>query len=213
MKMTGEPIHFPTAEEWRTWLEANAAIEEDVWLMISKKHAGTPSITLQEAMQEAICFGWIDSQMQPIDEERYALRFTPRRKTSNWSERNKGWGREAHRRRTDDGGRAREDRGSQAERPVGSGLTEGRFISRVRWVAFKGSTIPFPIPPTLWLSCSEARAARPSQDRYQQRPQAAGTPARTRARFRAALRGSSVTRRRPPLRRSRPRPPRGTRPA
>jgi uncharacterized protein YdeI (YjbR/CyaY-like superfamily) len=91
MNMTGEPIHFPTAEEWRTWLEANAATEEDVWLMIYKKHAGTPSVTLQEAMQEAICFGWIDSQMQPIDEERYALRFTPRRKTSNWSERNKGW--------------------------------------------------------------------------------------------------------------------------
>ena len=66
-------------------------IEEDVWLMIYKKHAGTPSVTLQEAMQEAICFGWIDSSMQPIDEERYSLRFTPRRKTSNWSERNKGW--------------------------------------------------------------------------------------------------------------------------
>ena len=91
MKVTGRPIHFATAGEWRTWLEANHATEHDVWLMIYKKHAGTPSVMLQEAMQEAICFGWIDSSMQPIDEERYALRFTPRRKTSNWSERNKGW--------------------------------------------------------------------------------------------------------------------------
>ena len=91
MKMTGKPIHFATAEDWRAWLEANHPTEEDVWLMIYKKHAATPSVTLQEAMQEAICFGWIDSSMQPIDGERYALRFTPRRKTSNWSERNKGW--------------------------------------------------------------------------------------------------------------------------
>jgi uncharacterized protein YdeI (YjbR/CyaY-like superfamily) len=91
MKMTGRPIHFATAEEWRAWLEGNHSSTEDVWLMIYKKHARTPSVTLQEAMQEAICFGWIDSQMQPIDGERYALRFTPRRKTSNWSERNKGW--------------------------------------------------------------------------------------------------------------------------
>jgi uncharacterized protein YdeI (YjbR/CyaY-like superfamily) len=91
MKMTGQPIPFATAEEWRVWLQENHATKEDVWLMICKKHTGTPSITLQEAMQEAICFGWIDSQMQPIDGDRYALRFTPRRKTSNWSERNKGW--------------------------------------------------------------------------------------------------------------------------
>jgi uncharacterized protein YdeI (YjbR/CyaY-like superfamily) len=91
MKMTGEPLHFATAEKWRRWLERNHATEEDVWLMISKKHSETRSVTLQEAMQEAICFGWIDSSLQPIDGERYALRFTPRGKTSNWSERNKGW--------------------------------------------------------------------------------------------------------------------------
>jgi uncharacterized protein YdeI (YjbR/CyaY-like superfamily) len=91
MKMTGQSLAFATSTEWRAWLEQNHAIKEDVWLMISKKHAETPSVTLQEAMQEAICFGWIDSSMQPIDGDRYALRFTPRRKTSNWSERNKGW--------------------------------------------------------------------------------------------------------------------------
>ena len=91
MKMTGQPIPFATAEEWRVWLEQNHAIAEDVWLMIYMARSATPSVTLQQAMQEAICFGWIDSSMQPIDGERYALRFTPRRKTSNWSERNKGW--------------------------------------------------------------------------------------------------------------------------
>lgn len=91
MKMTGEPLHFATAEKWRRWLERHHATDDDVWLLISKRNAETPSVTLHEAMHEAICFGWIDSSMQPIDGERYALRFTPRRKTSNWSERNKGW--------------------------------------------------------------------------------------------------------------------------
>jgi uncharacterized protein YdeI (YjbR/CyaY-like superfamily) len=91
MKMTGRPLHFTTVDEWRTWLKANHATQDEVWLMIYKRHAETPSVTLTETVEEALCFGWIDSQMQPIDEERYALRFTPRRKTSNWSERNKGW--------------------------------------------------------------------------------------------------------------------------
>jgi uncharacterized protein YdeI (YjbR/CyaY-like superfamily) len=91
VKLTGQPLPFRTSEEWRAWLEENHATAADVWLMIYKKHAETPSVTLQEAMREAICFGWIDSRMQPIDEGRYALRFTPRRKTSNWSDRNKGW--------------------------------------------------------------------------------------------------------------------------
>ena len=91
MKMTGEPLHFATAEKWRGWLERHHATDDDVWLLISKKHAETPSVTLHQAMQEAICFGLIDSSMQPIDGGRYALRFTPRRKTSTWSERNKRW--------------------------------------------------------------------------------------------------------------------------
>lgn len=89
MKRTGPPLHFTIAAEWRAWLEENHATEGGVWLTISKKHAGTPSVTLSQTVEEALCFGWIDSSMQPIDDERYALRFTPRRKGSNWSERNK----------------------------------------------------------------------------------------------------------------------------
>jgi uncharacterized protein YdeI (YjbR/CyaY-like superfamily) len=89
MKMSGRPLHFTTAEEWRAWLDSNHATEGDVWLMIYKKHSGTTSVTVDRSVEEALCFGWIDSSMQPIDEQRYALRFTPRRKGSNWSERNK----------------------------------------------------------------------------------------------------------------------------
>ena len=80
MKMTGDPIHFVTAEEWRSWLEGNHATEDDVWLMIYKRRSATASVTVDQAVEEALCFGWIDSSMQPIDEDRYSLRFTPRRK-------------------------------------------------------------------------------------------------------------------------------------
>jgi uncharacterized protein YdeI (YjbR/CyaY-like superfamily) len=89
MKMTGEPIHFTTAEKWRSWLEENRASQDGAWLLIYKKHSETPSVTVDQAVEEALCFGWIDSSMQPIDGDRYALRFTPRRKGSNWSDRNK----------------------------------------------------------------------------------------------------------------------------
>jgi uncharacterized protein YdeI (YjbR/CyaY-like superfamily) len=91
MEMTGDPVPFPTPNAWRSWLEEHHAGEDDVWMMIAKKHTGVPSVTLAQAMKEALCFGWIDSAMQPIDDQWYALRFTPRRAESNWSARNRGW--------------------------------------------------------------------------------------------------------------------------
>jgi uncharacterized protein YdeI (YjbR/CyaY-like superfamily) len=69
MKMTEEPIHFAAVENWRSSLEQNHATEADLWLTIYKKHSETPSVTVQEAMREPICFGWIDSSMEPIDEQ------------------------------------------------------------------------------------------------------------------------------------------------
>ncbi|MGH2554467.1 MAG: YdeI/OmpD-associated family protein [Actinomycetota bacterium] len=89
MEITGKPLHFTTADEWRAWLQANHATEKDVWLTFYKKHSATPSITFEEATDEALSFGWIDSSMKRIDDEKYVLRYTPRRKGSNWSERNK----------------------------------------------------------------------------------------------------------------------------
>jgi uncharacterized protein YdeI (YjbR/CyaY-like superfamily) len=85
MEIIGEPLRFDSVDEWRAWLERHHASEEGAWLTISKKGATTPSVSLVPATEEALCFGWIDSAMQPIDGERYALRFTPRRKGSNWS--------------------------------------------------------------------------------------------------------------------------------
>ena len=86
---TGEPLHFTNRDQWRAWLQANHAIEKEAWLKISKKHASRAGVSLEEATEEALCFGWIDSFMKPIDEQSYALRYSPRRPGSKWSDPNK----------------------------------------------------------------------------------------------------------------------------
>jgi uncharacterized protein YdeI (YjbR/CyaY-like superfamily) len=89
MEITRQPLRAATPQEWRDWLQANHAAAKEVWLVISKKHAGTPSVTYEEATEEALCFGWVDSFMKRVDEEKYVLRYSPRRKGSKWSEINK----------------------------------------------------------------------------------------------------------------------------
>jgi uncharacterized protein YdeI (YjbR/CyaY-like superfamily) len=90
-EMIERPLRAATAQEWRAWLERNHADRDEVWLQISKKRATTQTVSLGEATEEALCFGWIDSVLHPIDEGSYALRYTPRRKGSRWSRRMKEW--------------------------------------------------------------------------------------------------------------------------
>jgi uncharacterized protein YdeI (YjbR/CyaY-like superfamily) len=70
---------------WRKWLAAHHASEPEVWLIFHKQHTGTPSVDYLDALDEALCFGWIDSRVKRIDEDRYARRFTPRKPGSKWS--------------------------------------------------------------------------------------------------------------------------------
>ncbi len=74
---------------WRSWLEENAARKSEIWLVLNKRHLEAPSVTLGEAVEEALCFGWIDGILKRIDDRQHAVRFTPRRKGSRWSERNR----------------------------------------------------------------------------------------------------------------------------
>jgi uncharacterized protein YdeI (YjbR/CyaY-like superfamily) len=76
-------------ESWRGWLEAHHSDEKEVWLIYFKAHTGRACISYEESVEEALCFGWVDSMIQKIDEERYARKFTPRRVDSAWSETNK----------------------------------------------------------------------------------------------------------------------------
>jgi uncharacterized protein YdeI (YjbR/CyaY-like superfamily) len=80
-----EPITFETAAAFRRWLEQHHATEREVWVGYYRRSAGKPSMTWQESVDEALCFGWIDGVRRRIDDERYTNRFTPRRPGSNWS--------------------------------------------------------------------------------------------------------------------------------
>ena len=82
-------LTFENRASWREWLSMNATSEKGIWLIFFKKHSGVPSVTRQEALEEALCFGWIDSLMKSIDSDRYKQKYTPRKKNSRWSERNK----------------------------------------------------------------------------------------------------------------------------
>jgi uncharacterized protein YdeI (YjbR/CyaY-like superfamily) len=83
-----DSIYLPTREKWREWLETNHDTESVVWLIYYKKHTGKPSIPYNDAVEEALCFGWIDSLVKKIDRERYMQKFTPRKMKSTWSAAN-----------------------------------------------------------------------------------------------------------------------------
>ena len=85
----GETIYVKTADEFRRWLIQNHKNKKEICLIQYKKATKKPSIDYVEAVQEAICFGWIDGLEKSIDTERYALRFSPRRPKSNWTNTNK----------------------------------------------------------------------------------------------------------------------------
>lgn len=82
-------ITAPHRSAWRAWLHENHTCSQGVWLVYFKKHSKQPSVTYAEAVEEALCFGWIDSTVRPIDAHRWMQLFTPRRPKSVWSKLNK----------------------------------------------------------------------------------------------------------------------------
>ena len=80
-----EPIFFPTPAAFRRWLKKNHKTAKELFVGFYKKGSGRPSITWPEAVDEALCFAWIDGVRRSLDEESYLIRFTPRRPGSNWS--------------------------------------------------------------------------------------------------------------------------------
>jgi uncharacterized protein YdeI (YjbR/CyaY-like superfamily) len=88
MRHEPKTLYVSDRASWRAWLEENHASEREVWLVYYKKHTGRPRIPYDDAVEEALCFGWIDSTVRRLDEERYLQKFTPRRERSNWCESN-----------------------------------------------------------------------------------------------------------------------------
>jgi len=80
-----KPHYFTSAAEWRAWLEDHHADTTEVLLGFHKRRSGKPSLTWSESVDEALCFGWIDGVRKGVDDERYTIRFTPRKPGSTWS--------------------------------------------------------------------------------------------------------------------------------
>jgi uncharacterized protein YdeI (YjbR/CyaY-like superfamily) len=80
-----KPQFFRTPAEFRAWLEKHHATDPEMWVGYYKKSSGKGGVVYREALDEALCFGWIDGLVKSIDGERYMLRYTPRKSTSHWS--------------------------------------------------------------------------------------------------------------------------------
>ncbi len=81
--------YFKNREEWRKWLSRNHSTENGLWIIYYKKATGKPNIPYEDVVEEALCFGWIDSTIKRVDEEKYIRKFTPRKDKSIWSALNK----------------------------------------------------------------------------------------------------------------------------
>jgi uncharacterized protein YdeI (YjbR/CyaY-like superfamily) len=80
-----KPLLVRTLDQWRDWLAEHHASQAEVWLIFHKRHTGVASIDYKDALDEALCFGWVDSLVKRLDERRFARKFTPRRADSRWS--------------------------------------------------------------------------------------------------------------------------------
>jgi uncharacterized protein YdeI (YjbR/CyaY-like superfamily) len=82
-------LDLRTRREWRQWLAEHHAASPGVWLLRYKQHAGVPCMSYEDVVREALCFGWVDSLIKRLDENRYAIKVTPRQPTSKWSDPNR----------------------------------------------------------------------------------------------------------------------------
>jgi len=88
MNITNQ-LYFTEGKDWRKWLAKNHAKEKEAWLVFYRKSSGKERLSYNTSVEEALCYGWIDSTLKRIDDEKFAQRFTPRRKNSVLSEMNK----------------------------------------------------------------------------------------------------------------------------
>lgn len=127
MKIT-RTRHFENRERWRAWLEKHHKSAGEIWLVWYRKRAGRRQIPYDDAVEEALCFGWIDSIVQKLDEQRFARKFTTRSNARRWSainiERARRMIREG---RMTQAGRARFDP-APMERPASGGSTASRVV-------------------------------------------------------------------------------------
>lgn len=136
---------FASRAAWEKWLAANHERSPGLWIEFAKKGSGLASVTYAEAVEVALCHGWIDSQAKPLDEKRYRQRFTPRRPRSRWSQRN----------------RAAVERLLAEGRLTPAGRREMEAAKRDgRWAAAYASPRTITVPPDLRARLSRSPEAR-----------------------------------------------------
>jgi len=89
MTATLTTLHLRSRRQWRAWLAKHHASSPGIWLVFYKAHTGVKSIRHEDTVREALCFGWIDSLIKRLDDDRYALKVTPRQPASKWSDVNR----------------------------------------------------------------------------------------------------------------------------
>jgi len=82
-------LDIRSRQQWRAWLEKHHASSRGIWLVFHKDHTGVTSISYEDVVREALCYGWIDSLIRRLDDDRYARKVTPRKPTSKWSDINR----------------------------------------------------------------------------------------------------------------------------
>lgn len=89
MMLMKQSITCRNREEWGAWLRENHQTQREVWLIYAKAHTRQPCVSYEDSVEEAICFGWVDSIIKRLDDDHYARKFTPRVNSLNWSNANK----------------------------------------------------------------------------------------------------------------------------
>jgi uncharacterized protein YdeI (YjbR/CyaY-like superfamily) len=150
-------LAFPSDAAWEAWLEEHHATSDGVWVKIAKKASGIPTVAYPQVLDIALCFGWIDGQRKPLDDDYFLQRFTPRRARSRWSTKNRDWAV-----RLIDAGLMREPGLREVERAKADG----------RWDAAYGGRQAMEVPADLERALAANPAARESfaglngQNRY-----------------------------------------------
>jgi uncharacterized protein YdeI (YjbR/CyaY-like superfamily) len=124
--MVSMDLDFRDRAEWRNWLKENHRRGNGVWLVLYKKGSKLAGLRYVEAVEEAICFGWIDSKMHAVDEERFRQWFSPRRRNSPWSNLNRG-----RAERMMEAGLMAEAGYAEVEKSKGNGRWESSYTSRM----------------------------------------------------------------------------------
>ncbi len=166
---TREELCVKNREEWRAWLKKHYKSERAVWMVYYKKHTGKISIPYVDAVEEALCFGWIDGQIKSLDKERFMQRFTPRKTSSNWSVINidrakkmikegkmTAWGRQVY----DNGTKANKITPSSKSFSVPSYFKQALVSNKKAWSNFQGFAPSAQLAFVYWVNMAKTEETR-----------------------------------------------------